>query len=534
MTDDGADDTQFRLLAERINDMVTRFDLRGTISYMSPAARLVIGHAPEAMIGRRTWEFIHPDDHDAVRDAYARLLSSGGDRPDRIEYRALGASGEVHYLEANPKPIRDPATGAVVAFLDVIRDVSERKSVEFALQAALDASQAAKRQAEQSEARYRLLAETARDVTIQFDPDGTVLYVSPTVSQWGYRVEDVVGRTIADFIHPDERENAIAEFAAFLRDEADRAVVHRPLYRVARQDGAYVWLEGNPYKARDPAGRVRWINTTYLDISERVALEASLKAALVQAQAAVQAKTAFLANMSHELRTPLHAIIGFAELIRDQTRGRDASAYVEFAKDIHASGQHLLELINEVLDLSKIEAGRYELVSERLDLDSLLRSCLGMLALRIREGGVRLLGENCAAGVMVLADRRAMKQVLVNLLGNAVKFTPPGGTVTLQVEAAAPAGDHMAGGLALAISDTGIGIEPDALAQLCEPFRQADASISRRFGGSGLGLSISQRLMVLHGGTLDIASTVGRGTTVRVVFPAERVVAGRVAAAAST
>ena len=298
------------------------------------------------------------------------------------------------------------------------------------------------------------------------------------------------------------------------------------------------------YERVRPNGRVLEVRTTplpdgeairtYTDVTERNAASAALEQAKERAEAASRAKSEFLANMSHELRTPLHAIIGFAELIRDQTRGRDASAYVEFAKDIHASGQHLLELINEVLDLSKIEAGRYELVSERLDLDSLLRSCLGMLALRIREGGVRLLGENCAAGVMVLADRRAMKQVLVNLLGNAVKFTPPGGTVTLQVEAAAPAGDHMAGGLALAISDTGIGIEPDALAQLCEPFRQADASISRRFGGSGLGLSISQRLMVLHGGTLDIASTVGRGTTVRVVFPAERVVAGRVAAAAST
>ena len=513
MTDDGADDTQFRLLAERINDMVTRFDLRGTISYMSPAARLVIGHAPEAMIGRRTWEFIHPDDHDAVRDAYARLLSSGGDRPDRIEYRALGASGEVHYLEANPKPIRDPATGAVVAFLDVIRDVSERKSVEFALQAALDASQAAKRQAEQSEARYRLLAETARDVTIQFDPDGTVLYVSPTVSQWGYRVEDVVGRTIADFIHPDERENAIAEFAAFLRDEADRAVVHRPLYRVARQDGAYVWLEGNPYKARDPAGRVRWINTTYRDISERVALEASLKAALVQAQAAVQAKTAFLANMSHELRTPLTSVIGFSQIVQAEPH---LSEPARRATDrIAAGGKALLATINDVLDYSKIEAGEIRVDPAPTALDPLLREISELLRLKAEEKGLTLtLSGLEALPPFVALDAHRTRQVLLNLIANAVKFSERGG-----VELSA-AYDAAAGQLQLSVIDSGPGLSERERGELFQRFRQADGSVSRRHGGTGLGLAISRGLVEAMGGQIGVESELGRGATFWLRIPA--------------
>jgi signal transduction histidine kinase len=282
------------------------------------------------------------------------------------------------------------------------------------------------------------------------------------------------------------------------------------------------------YERTRPNGRVLEVRTTplpdgeavrtFTDVTERHAASVALAQEKERAEAANRAKSEFLANMSHELRTPLNAIIGFAELIRDQARGPLPAEYVQDARDIHASGQHLLELINEVLDLSKIEAGRYDYVEENLDLGQLVRRCAGMVSLRAREGGVTVQGVESVSGT-VSGDRRAIRQVLLNVLGNAVKFTPPGGSVSLSM---ARRDD---GSLALVIADTGIGIQPAALDTLCEPFRQADASISRRFGGTGLGLAISRKLLALHDAALEIESRPEEGTTVRIVFPQARIVA---------
>jgi signal transduction histidine kinase len=282
------------------------------------------------------------------------------------------------------------------------------------------------------------------------------------------------------------------------------------------------------YERTRPNGRVLEVRTTplpdgeavrtFTDVTERHAASVALAQEKERAEAANRAKSEFLANMSHELRTPLNAIIGFAELIRDQARGPLPAEYVQDARDIHASGQHLLELINEVLDLSKIEAGRYDFVEENLDLGQLVRRCAAMVSPRAREGGVTVQGVDSISGT-VSGDRRAIRQVLLNVLGNAVKFTPPGGSVSLSIDR------RDEGSLALAIADTGIGIQPAALDTLCEPFRQADASISRRFGGTGLGLAISRKLLALHDAALEIESRPEEGTIVRIVFPKARIVA---------
>jgi signal transduction histidine kinase len=252
-------------------------------------------------------------------------------------------------------------------------------------------------------------------------------------------------------------------------------------------------------------------------VTERSNTLEALGEAKEQAETANRAKSEFLANMSHELRTPLNAIIGFSELIRDQVNGPLGAAYLAFAEDINASGRHLLELVNDLLDLSKIEAGRYDLVEERVNLGELMRLCRRMTAPRAAAGNMRIDCDPGLAGVTLLVDRRAVKQVLLNLLANAVKFSPAGGAAVVRAE---PAAD---GRLAVTVGDNGVGIEPEALRHLFEPFSQADGSITRKFGGTGLGLAISRRLMVLHGGTLEIASQPGVGTTVRAIFPPGRV-----------
>jgi signal transduction histidine kinase len=174
-------------------------------------------------------------------------------------------------------------------------------------------------------------------------------------------------------------------------------------------------------------------------------------------------------------------------------------------------------MINDLLDLSKIEAGRYELSDDVVEIGRLVRSCVAMLNPRAIEGGVRIDNDTARLRAALRADTRAMKQIVLNVLSNAVKFTPQGGVVSIRVEPSDA-------GLDLVVADTGMGIEPSVQSLLCQPFRQADASISRKFGGTGLGLAISQKLLALHGATLILDSAPGRGTTVRMKFPAERIV----------
>jgi len=235
----------------------------------------------------------------------------------------------------------------------------------------------------------------------------------------------------------------------------------------------------------------------------------------MEAETANRAKSQFLANMSHELRTPLNAIIGFSELILSGSLGPIGSPkYLEYAGDIHASGTHLLDLINGILDMSKIEAGRYDLAPEEIDLAPVVEECLGFIRVRATEGGVALDNLRRADRLRVRADKRALKQILINLQSNAVKFTPRGGCVSI---AATRTEDGM---VAIEVADTGIGIAAADLKRIFEPFQQADNSLGRAHEGTGLGLTIAKSLVELNGGTLLAASAVGVGTTITVRLPA--------------
>jgi len=258
------------------------------------------------------------------------------------------------------------------------------------------------------------------------------------------------------------------------------------------------------------------IVTLRSDITAQRRLERALIEARQDAEAGSRAKSEFLASMSHELRTPLNAVIGFAELIHGQMLGEDAAAqarYRDYAGDIRDSGNHLLGLINDILDFSKTEAGELQLVQDPVDLGELVDSAVRMLKPRAERAGITLAGGVPAHLPSVLGDGMRLRQVLLNLLSNAIKYTPASGRVSVTVEVSGTS-------VILKVSDTGIGIAPEDMPMVLEPFRQIDNDWNRRNPGTGLGLPLTKRLVELHQGVLELESIVGHGTTALVRLPA--------------
>ncbi|MBL4667417.1 MAG: PAS-domain containing protein [Sneathiella sp.] len=255
------------------------------------------------------------------------------------------------------------------------------------------------------------------------------------------------------------------------------------------------------------------------DISAQTKTQYLLEKAKEEAEYAAQLKGTFLANMSHELRTPLNAVIGFSEIIKNEIYGKVGSEkYVEYAGDIHASGIHLLDLINDILDLSKVESGAQEISEEKINIGVLVDECMRLTEHQRGKAGIELKSYLSSILPSVNCDPKMLKQVVINLLSNAIKFTPQGGKVSIHCVIE---GD---GSLALSVQDTGIGIRKEDIQKALTPFVQVDSELSRKYQGTGLGLSLSKNLMELHKGSLKVDSQFGEGTTVTIYLPPERVI----------
>ena len=384
------------------------------------------------------------------------------------------------------------------------------------VQAALIAAAAQERQraadaaAAEGAAMYRFLADNAMDLITRHGADGRIRFASPAANLLlGRAPEAMHGLAPASLVHPDDLRAIQAAFVeASYHGRAASAEV-----RMKRADGSVVWVEIRCRPAQGAPGEPADIVAVTRDISERKAHELALVEARDLAQDANRAKSRFLANMSHELRTPLNAIIGFSEVMTHEMFGPVGSAkYLEYTRLIHESGSHLLELINGILDMSKIEAGKFELAEEIFPLDEVVQSAIRFVKLAADRAGVVLAGSIDEDTRSIFADKRAVKQILINLISNGVKFTPRGGRVDVGTRVG-PAG------VEIWVSDSGVGIAPADLEKLGRPFEQVEGEHVRAKEGTGLGLALVKALAAMHGGDAEIESVLGVGTTVRVRLP---------------
>lgn len=335
------------------------------------------------------------------------------------------------------------------------------------------------------------------------------------VRTYGWSRDELINADITGLVTPDERQMARQNHRELIKTGA-RSTGE---IKIIRKDGSIANVLFTT-ATLELSQKRRFQVTTVMDITLRKQMEQSLRMAKEQADSANRAKSTFLANMSHELRTPLNAIIGFSEMILKETFGpMGHDKYKEYLSDVHNSARHLLEIINEVLDMSKIEAGRIELDEDEVDIGDLIKSVTRMMASRAFGSNVQLKTEVQESLPYLYADQRLVRQVLINLVTNAVKFSPSGGNVTISA--------HMLedGRTQIVIADEGIGIPKDKIKQAMEPFGQvSEQAESTQFHGTGLGLPLAKSMVEIHDGTLRLESDVGRGTTVFVVFPAYRMI----------
>ncbi len=365
---------------------------------------------------------------------------------------------------------------------------------------------------------YRHLVENVQDAVMRFANDGSVIFTSKSAEKlFGCPRYALSGNGLIERIHVLDRPTYMTAFSDANHDGKSRTVE----VRMRRDDPdqparipEFVWVEVGLTPVLDAESREPRNEVVALlrDVTERHRQDAEMREARRLAEDASNAKSRFLATIGHELRTPLNAIVGFSEMMTSGVVGELSPAHREYADIIHRSGHHLLDVVKMLLDMSRLEAGKFELMTESFEPANLIEPCFKMVDGLARERKVTLSADLPATLPPVVADERACRQVLINLLSNAIKFSHEGGAVTVSMK-------RQASLLNISVTDRGIGMDGDAVQRIGEPFFQVQNGLSRRYEGTGLGLSIVRGLVDLHDGTLKAASTPGEGTTVTVLLP---------------
>jgi PAS domain S-box-containing protein len=512
-----AAEEKYRTLVEATTAVVWTTDPRGGFATRQQSWEDYTGQTWPEHQGYGWAEMIHPDDVERIKKIWKQALI------DLSNFRGEGRiwcadSESYQYFLVCAAPVLDDK-GSAIEWIGTISDTTAQKEAENALQLAHDQLETRVEERTKELRKLSLAVEQSPDMVFITDTSGTIQYVNPKFFEMtGYSASEVIGATPKILSSGDTPQDLYAD----LWQTITAGNEWRGDIKDKRKDGSTYWASMLVAPVKDENGEVTDYVAMHEDITERREAEQKVKKAMEKAEYADRAKSELLANMSHELRTPLNAIIGFSDTLITETFGPLANdKQKEYLNDIHFSGEHLLALINDVLDVSAIEAGKTELNESELELMSTFDDCLKLVSSRAQQGGIKLKCDRKDGFPRLFADERRTKQIVINLLTNAIKFTPQGGEVTLN----ALQNDDKS--LTVTVADTGIGMDPAGIKMAMTEFGQVDSSLARKYEGTGLGLPLTRMLIELHGGEMKIESEPGHGTTVFVNFPVERMISAK-------
>ncbi|WP_148570758.1 PAS domain S-box protein [Nocardioides caldifontis] len=488
-------EARYRTILEQIAEGYFEVDLEGCFTLVNDSLCRQLGTTREQLLGRPFFEFTDVVNERLIKDAFNEVRVSGHPR-NGVVFWFRRADGCLRAASTSASVVLDE-DGGPVGYRGVSRDVTDALRAE--------------RDLLRSEERHRLVASATKDVL--WDADFTT---GTTV--WTGALREVVGIDADSFelprgwwqdrVHPDDIERVTRATEEAIWGHAE---LYQDEYRLLREDGVYATIFARGHVVREDNGQAVRLVGSMMDVTDRVRREEELRHARQEADEANAAKSLFLANMSHEIRTPMNGVIGMVDLLLQTPLDRHQRSYAE---TVRQSGERLLVIINDILDLSKIEAGKLRLENRDFELATLVRSTVAAFEAEADRKGLRLTTVvDPAVCSAYHGDPERIGQVLTNLISNAVKFTDAG-EVRLTV---GPADDGDA--LRFAVSDSGIGLTPEQVSRLFRPFTQADASTTKRFGGTGLGLAISHELVTLMGGTIGVESVYGEGSTFTADLP---------------
>jgi PAS domain S-box-containing protein len=495
---------EYKKVINSVSDVIIELDEQGNIIFLNDTWKKITDYSVQHSLGSDFFDMLDPETLYKHRDDFYLFIAGKLDEYT-VQTKIRTAQSKWRAVEVTFSPTEEAPSGG----LQVVGMIKDIEAQQRAVQALSEA-----------EKKYQTIVENAAGGIYQITAEGQILSANPALAR------------LLGYATPAELKYNVIDINALCLKPEDRNKYKNNLEQVGfvrnmetqfwRKDGSKIWVNENARAVRDDEGQIIYYEGSIEDITQRKEAIDGLKEAKMQSDLANRAKSEFLANMSHELRTPLNSIIGFSEIIKSEALGAvGQSAYKDYAGEIFNSGKNLLSIINEILDISKIEAGDRQLNETVVNLEKVVISCVELMRTKADDAQLEVITKiNAKTVPHIIAEELAFKQMLLNILSNAIKFTPENGQIIIEAER-----DNRSGDLRLSITDTGVGIEDDEISKALSAFGQVDNSLSRSNSGTGLGLTIVNALIKLHGGRLDVVSQKGFGTTVTLVVPVSRIAA---------